>query len=161
LFVRDELSYDKWVPNSDNLYRVDVMARLPGQPWGHMAAAPFPLPALMKDNLPEVTGMTRLWPIRMTVQVGDRQFLEDGSEADPGLFTVLNLPLAAGDPGQVLQRPESIVLSQSLARKYFGSANPIGRQVVMNRSNCGKELVTCPQAAVALRVTGVMRDLPH
>jgi len=161
LFVRDELSYDKWVPGSDNLYRVDVMARLPGQPWGHMAAAPFPLTALMKDNLPEVTAMTRLWPIRMTVQVGDGQFLQEVSEADPGLFTVLNLPLAAGDPGQVLQRPESIVLSQTLARKYFGNANPVGRQVVMNRSNCGKDLVTCPQAAVALRVTGVMRDLPH
>jgi len=161
LFVRDELSYDKWVPDSDNLFRVDVAAKMPGRPLDHIAASPFPLPAFMKDHLPDVTAMTRFWPVSMTVQVGDRQFLEQVSEAEPNLFTVLNLPLAAGDPGQVLQRPESIVLSESLARKYFGTTKAIGRQVVMNRSNCGKDLVSCPQATVALRVTGVMRDLPH
>jgi len=75
LFVRDELSWDKWLAGSDNLYRVDVVAQLPGTPRDHIALAPFPLPALMKDHLPEVTAMTRLWPTRMTAQVGDRQFL--------------------------------------------------------------------------------------
>src|ERR1044072_1676685 len=94
LFVRDELSFDKWVPGSDNLYRVDTLPQLPGTPSNHVALAPFPLPALMKDHLPEVTAMTRLWPSGMTVQVGDRQFLERGiNEADPNLFTVLGLPL--------------------------------------------------------------------
>ena len=160
LFVRDELSFDKWVPGSDNLYRVDVSTQMPGRPVDHIALAPFPLPALMKDQLPEVTAMTRLWPGRVTVQVGNRQFLDDLSEADPNFFTVLGLPLASGDPGQVLQRPESIVLSQALAHKYFGAANPIGRQVVVNRTNCGG-LVTCPQTTATLQVTGVMRDLPH
>jgi putative ABC transport system permease protein len=67
----------------------------------------------------------------------------------------------AGNPGQVLQKPESIVLTEALAKKYFGNADPIGRQVVMNRSNCGKELISCPDGAVSLTVTGVMRDLPH
>jgi len=63
LFIRDELSFDKWVPGSDNLYRVDMAPQLiPGNPFGHVATAPFPLPAFMKDNLPEVTAMTRLWP---------------------------------------------------------------------------------------------------
>jgi putative ABC transport system permease protein len=161
LFIRDELSFDKWVPGSDNLYRVDVAAQLPGAPLGHSALAPFPLPALMKNQLPDVTAMTRLWPAHVTVQVGERQFLDELSEADPNFFTVLGLPLAAGDPGQVLQRPESIVLSQSLARKYFGAANPVGRQVVVNRPSCGNEVVSCPQPTVTLQVTGVMRDLPH
>lgn len=161
LFIRDELSFDKWLPGSENLYRVDVEAQLPGRPMGRFALAPFPLPALMKDHLPDVTAMTRLWPERITVQVGERQFLDELSEADPNFFMVLGLPLAMGDPSQVLQRPESIVLSQSLARKYFGLANPIGRQLLVNRANCGKEQASCPQAAVTLRVTGVMRDLPH
>ena len=142
LFIRDELSFDKWLPGSDNLYRVDVGAQLPGRPMDHIALAPFPLPALMKDQLPDVTAMTRLWPTRMTVQAGERQFLDDVTEADPNLFTVLGLPLAAGDPGQVLQRPESIVLSEALARKYFGTDNPIGRQVAVNRTNCGNQLIT-------------------
>src|SRR3954469_25202817 len=77
LFIRDELSFDKWVPGSDNLYRVDVGAQPPGRPVDHFALAPFPLPAFMKDHLPEVTAMIRLWSISMTVQQGDRQFLED------------------------------------------------------------------------------------
>src|SRR5690348_1697381 len=73
LFVRDELSFDKWLPNSDNLYRVDTLPQLPGTPVTHTALAPFPLPALMKDHLPEVTAMTRLWPSRMTIQISNRQ----------------------------------------------------------------------------------------
>jgi len=161
LFVRDELSWDKWLAGSDNLYRVDVVAQLPGTPRDHIALAPFPLPALMKDHLPEVTAMTRLWPTRMTAQVGDRQFLEQIDEADANFFTVIGLPLVAGDPGQVLQRPESIVLSQSLARKYFGLADPVGRTVTVNRASCGVGKANCPDALVSLRVTGVMRDLPH
>ncbi|HKQ09980.1 MAG TPA: ABC transporter permease [Rhizomicrobium sp.] len=161
LFVRDELSFDKWLPGSDNLYRIDVTAQLPGTPRGDFSLAPFPLPALMKDHLPEVTAMTRLWPTRMTVQIGDRQFLEEVNEADANFFTVLGLPLVAGDPGQVLQRPESIVLSQSLARKYFGTADPVGRTVTVSRINCGVGKTSCPDALVSLRVTGVMRDVPY
>ncbi len=161
LFIRDELSFDAWVPGSGNLYRVDVDAELPGRPVDHFALGPFPLGGFMKDHLPEVTAMTRLWPTSMTVQLGDRQFLEEINETDPDFFTVMKLPLVAGDAGQVLRHPESIVLSETLARKYFGTTNAIGKQVVINRSNCGNEMVTCPAAAVSLRVTGVMRDLPH
>jgi putative ABC transport system permease protein len=160
LFIRDELSWDRWLPDSDNLYRADIMVRLPGMPLGHLPTAPFPMTALMKDHLPEVAAVTRLWPARMTVQVGDRQFSEQVNEADSNLFTVLGLPLVAGDPGQVLQRPESIVLSQSLARKYFGAADPVGRLVTVNRGSCGAKNANCP-AVASLRVTGVMRDVPH
>lgn len=160
LFIRDELSFDKWLPNSGNLYRVDTLPQLPGTPVTHTALAPFPLPALMKDHLPEVTAMTRLWPSRMTVQVGDRQFLEQVNEADANLFAVLGLPLIVGDPSQVLQRPDSLVLSQALARKYFGAADPVGRIVTVNRGSCGAKVETCP-AVASLRVTGVMRDVPY
>jgi len=160
LFVRDELSFDKWLPNSANLYRVDVTASVPGKPFDHIALAPFPLPAFMKDHLPEVTAMTRLWPTRMTIQIGDRQFLEEVNEADANVFTVLGLPLVSGDPRQVLQRPESIVLSQALARKYFGATDPVGRILVVNYPSCDDQRVSCPETA-SLRVTGVMRDVPY
>jgi putative ABC transport system permease protein len=160
VFTRDELSFDKWLPGSNDLYRVDVAPQLTEKPGEHFALAPFPLPAFMKDHLPEVTAMTRLWPTRMTVQIGDRQFLEEVSEADANFFTVLGLPLEAGDPGQVLQRPDSIVLSQTLARKYFGTADPVGRTVVVSRPSCDDDRPSCP-AAASLRVTGVMRDVPY
>ncbi len=161
LFVRDELSYDKWIAGTQDLYRVDAGSNLPGRPTEHFALAPFPLPAFMKDHLPEVTAITRLWTFGMTVKVGNRQFRDEISEADPNLFTMLGLPLVNGDPGQVLQLPESIVLSQSLAKKYFGNADPVGKQVVINKSDCDQKMIACPEAAVSLRVTGVMADLPH
>jgi putative ABC transport system permease protein len=161
LFVRDELSFDRWLPGSDNLYRVDVSAQLPGTPRDHIALAPFPLPALMKDHLPDVTAMTRLWPADLTVQVGDRQFLERMNQADDNFFTVLGLPLVLGDPRQVLQRPDSIVLSQSLARKYFGDANPIGRTLTTGRGFCATADTACETATISLMVTGVMRDVPY
>jgi putative ABC transport system permease protein len=161
LFVRDELSFDKWLPGSDNLYRVDVTAQMPGTPRDHIALAPFPLPALMKDHLPDVTAMTRLWPAQLTVQVDDRQFLERMNQADSNFFTVLGLPLVVGDPGQVLQRPDSVVLSQSLARKYFGDANPIGRTLTTGRGFCAPADKACETATISLTVTGVMRDVPY
>ena len=161
LFIRDELSFDQWVPDSGNLYRVDVSAQLPGRPADNFGLAPFPLPAFMKDHMPEVTAMTRFWPLQMTVSVGDRQFLDAVGEADANFFQVMHLPLVAGDPGQVLQHPESVVLSQAMAKKYFGDANPVGRQLLVNRGSCAKQQPNCPTEPAALRVTGVMRDLPH
>lgn len=161
LFIRDELSFDKWVPDSGNLYRIDVGAEPPGRPVDHFALAPFPLPTFMKDHLPEVQAQTHLWPMSMTVQVGDKQFLENINEADANFFSMMHLPLVAGDPAQVLQHPESMVISQALAKKYFGNANPVGREVMISRANCGTEQTTCPSAMAAIRVTGVMRDLPH
>jgi len=160
LFIRDELSFDKWVPGSDNLYRVDVAAPPLGDVFGHIAMVPFPLAAFMKDHLPEVTAMTRHFPTRMTLQIGDRQFLEEVNEADTNFFTVLGLPLVTGDPGQVLQRPESIVLSQTLARKYFGAADPVGRILVVSKPVCDDGRASCRET-ISLRVTGVMRDVPY
>jgi putative ABC transport system permease protein len=161
LFIRDELSFDKWVPDSENLYRIDVDAKLPDRPVDHFALSPFIMGDFMKDHLPEVTAMTRVWGVIMTVQLGDRQFLQSIQEVDPDFFNVIKLPLVAGDPGQVLAHPESIVLSEKLAKKYFGTTNAVGRQVVIARASCGKEKVSCPTEMATLRVTGVMRDLPH
>jgi putative ABC transport system permease protein len=161
LFIRDELSFDKWVPDSGNLYRVDVDAKVPDRPVDRFAMAPFILGDFMKDHLPEVTAMSQVWNVPMTVQVGDRQFLDNIDEVDPSFFKVIKLPLVSGDPGQVLAHPESIVLSQKLARKYFGTTDAVGKQVVIARASCGKEKVSCPTEMATLRVTGVMRDLPH
>jgi len=160
LFTQDELSYDKWVPDTGNLYQVDVTMHLPSLPDWVTAVAPFPLTAFMKDHLPEVTAIARLWPQHMTVNVGDRQFAEAIGEVDPGFFQVIRLPLISGDPAQVLLQPESAVISQSTARKYFGDADPIVKIIGIAMAACGPERVYCPEKA-PLRITGVMADLPH
>src|ERR1700722_6677596 len=71
LFVRDELSYDTWVPDSANLYRLELPTHLPSRPPMAMAVIPFPMPAAMRDEIPEVKSMTRLWEEPMTLTAGD------------------------------------------------------------------------------------------
>jgi len=166
LFIRDETSFDKWVPDSENLYRLDQTYLLPGRAPLALAASDFPLPALLKDNLPEVTAMTRFWPRAKTVTIGNRSFAQDIAEVDSNFFQVIRFPLLAGDPASVLSRTDSIVLSQSLARKFFGSADPVDKTLRVNKQNCPISFasvasISCANDAVVLQVTGVMRDLPH
>jgi putative ABC transport system permease protein len=148
LFIRDELSYDKWIPGSQNVYRAEISLYFPGQPPIIATSSPFPLGPAMKAELPEVTAETHITPQNSTVKVGDRQFSERVDAVDPDFFGIIRLPLIAGDAASVLAQPESVVLSQTVARKYFGNANPVGKTIVMD-------------AAHPLTVTGVMRDLPH
>ncbi len=158
LFVRDELSYDKWIPNTRNLYRLELTVLVPARGPLPMAVIPYPMPAVMRDQIPGVTGMTRLFTQTVTLTSGDRQFSKQVDVVDPDFFDIIQLPLVRGEPGSVFRQPESVVLTQSAAKAFFGDANPIGRIVTTARGNCGAQ-DGC--ADVSLRVTGVVRDLPH
>lgn len=162
LFLRDELSYDRWIPQSSNLYRIELTFHLTGLPPWPVATAPFPVLRAMQEEIPEVKATTHLLPEPMTVTVGNRQFFETVAVVDPGFFQVIRLPLVEGDPASVLAQPESIVLSQSVARKYFGDIDPLGKTVTVMGSGilCDRNDATCLTAAHPLTVTGVLRDLP-
>ncbi|MEI9997510.1 MAG: ABC transporter permease [Rhizomicrobium sp.] len=148
LFLRDELSYDAWLPGTDNLYRVEASFYFPGRGLERGATVPFPITPAMLAHIPEVRAQTHLIVERMTIKVGDRLFAEYVDVVDPSFFGVIRLPLIASDPSTVLARPDSIVLSQALAEKYFGHSDAIGKTVVLD-------------GAHPMTVTGVMRDLPH
>src|SRR5580658_7948464 len=76
LFVRDELSYDKWIPGTENLYRVQLTFHFPGQPPLASSLVPFPVPDAMLAQIPEVKAAVHLQSYQMTVTTGDRQFLD-------------------------------------------------------------------------------------
>ena len=161
LFVRDELSYDKWIPDTQNLYRVEMTARMLGRPPLVMAVIPYAMPEAMLNEVPGVTAMTRVFTNPMTLTAGDRQFRETVVSVDPGFFKLIRLPLVSGDPDTVFRQPQSLVLSQSAARKYFGGADPIGRTITTGRADCADTDTACRSQIVSLKVTGVMRDIPH
>src|SRR5580658_5417801 len=76
LFIRDELSYDTWIPDSNNVYRVEGWAYFPGrgvEPGGNI---PFPVTPAMLAQIPEVRAQTHLIPEVMTVNADNRQFSE-------------------------------------------------------------------------------------
>ena len=163
LFVRDELSYDKWIPGSENLWRIEVTYHVPGRSDPiETADAPFPIPAAMGDQIPEVTAATRLTREGLTLTSpgrADRQFSENIGVVDPNFLQMIPLPLVKGDPRTVLSRPENLVISESAARKYFGDADPIGKTLTTGRGGCSD--AACANTTVTLRIVGVMRDLPH
>ncbi|MGH8219118.1 MAG: ABC transporter permease [Steroidobacteraceae bacterium] len=164
LYVRDELSYDKWVPGAANLYRLERGLPVPGHGMQHTAQVPFPVLRAVGDQISQVEAVTHVHPERMSVHVGDRLFHDTAIFVDPNFFKVIRLPLAEGDPARVLSQPESVVLSESFARKYFGRADPIGRtlNVTPDRNAvCSANDVACLNASHALKVSGVLRDLPH
>ena len=160
LFIRDELSYDKWIPGTENLYRIEKSYRAPGQKPLEIASVPFPLPAAMQDGIPEVTAATKIYYTFMTLMVGDRQFREHIASVDPNFFSIVRFPLLRGDPASVFRDPESVVLSQSAARKYFGTADAIGK-VIRTTANCEVSDAGCLGRMVPLKVTGILQDIPH
>ena len=160
LFVRDELSYDSWIPGGANLYRVEMSVAIPGRPIMQMAGVPYPMAAAMREEIPGITGETRFFNETMILTAADRQFSEKVSVVDPEFFTLIRLPLLAGNPGQVFRQPDSVVLSQSAARKYFGTTDVVGK-IITTTANCDATDTACLARTVALKVTGVMRDIPY
>ena len=164
LFVRDELSYDKWIPGTENLYRLELTWHIPGQPPQPMTMAPFVATEAMLAQIPEVKAIAHLEPWRMTVANGDRQFEQLVDVVNPNFFQVIRLPLERGNPTQVFAQPESAVISAEMARKLFGNAPAVGKIITVSG---GSSILptTFPghvQAGVhPLLVSGVARDLPH
>ncbi len=150
LYLRDELSYDKWVPDSENVYRVESTFILPGRVPDFWREVPYPVVTAMQAQIPGVVAQTHLIPEPMTAQVRDRQFAATIGTVDPNFFQMIRLPLVAGDPARVLAQPDSAVLTEATAKAYFGSADPVGRTITVR----GLTLHV-------LKVTGVMRDLPY
>jgi putative ABC transport system permease protein len=163
LFVRDELSYDKWIPGSENLWRVEITYHVPGRSDPIVSAqTPLPIPVAMREQIPEVRSATRLAREGMTLTDPtrpDRQFYQNIGVVDPNFLQVIPLPLVKGDPKTVLSRPENLVISESAARKYFGDADPMGRTLTTGRGGCLNDAV-CANTTITLRIVGVMRDLP-
>ncbi|MGH8202227.1 MAG: ABC transporter permease [Steroidobacteraceae bacterium] len=164
LYVRDQLSYDGWIPETSHLYRLERAASVPGHGLLRMAQAPFPVVTVVGQKTPGVKAFTHVMPEYMTVHAGERSFHETVTVVDPNFFQIIRLPLTEGDPTRVLSQPESIVLSQTIANKLFGSSDPVGRTVTVSpdhNSGCAAEDTSCLDAGYPLTVTGVLRDLPH
>ncbi len=161
LFLKDETSYDKWIPDSGNLYRVEAVFTLPGQAPMHVGGVPFPIPPAMQEHFPEVQGQTHLTTEGVTVIIEDRTFSERADVVDPGFFQLLKLPLVSGNAAQVFSQPDSVVLSQTMARKYFGDNNPMGKNLTVVSQTCDETRSLCHAEKHLMTVTGVLRDLPH
>jgi len=161
LFVRDELSWDRWLPGSGGLYRLSTTLNYPNRDPQHFAITSFPLLPAVKDAIPEIVGATHIVPEDVTIGVGQNQFYETADAVDPSFFQVIRLPFAEGSPEQVFAQSESVALSQSTARKYFGPSDPIGRIITVSGTVCPAPRSGCQTYVRPLTVRGVFLDPPH
>ncbi|HXR89374.1 MAG TPA: ABC transporter permease [Steroidobacteraceae bacterium] len=166
LFVRDQLSYDAWIPGTQNLYRLAATFHLPGSPPVQLTGCPYPVLTAVAEKMAQVKAVVHVVAEKMTVMAGDRQGHETVTVVDRNFFQVVRIPLLRGDPARALAQPESAVLSESMARRYFGGADPLGKTLRVSGKlidYCAPHDSSCYGYGVThpLTVTGVMRDLPH
>ncbi|HYG04075.1 MAG TPA: ABC transporter permease [Chryseosolibacter sp.] len=150
LYLDHEMNYDKFHDKAENIYRL-------GDPWGQEnnittpAFLPNPWARVIADEFPEIDRYTRIQKrLRFTPMVAynDVRFFEEGFiNADSTFFQMFNFKLTHGDPSSALREPGSIVMTESKARKFFGTDDAIGKIIMLDNEK-------------SLRVTGVLQDLP-
>jgi putative ABC transport system permease protein len=148
LWVKDELSFDRFHANAAQIYRVyrDEAVTAPGS--GSALTSP-PMAAAFKKDFPEVLKSTRFgtWQRRLITN-GDKSFTETGyMHADPDFFEMFSFPFVKGDPKTAFSNPYSVVLTESAAAKYFGADDPMGQHLTIDRT-------------FDVVVTGIVRDPP-
>ncbi len=150
LYIRSELTFDRFHENGKNIYRV-VMHQPGNQVVGSSSEWWVVSPAILKptweSELPEVDLITRTITKKWNFKLEDQYMNEEVLIVDPEFFEIFSFPLKLGDQSRALQDPYSIVLSQEMAQKYFGQDDPIGRLMILND---GKQLT----------VTGILEDIP-
>lgn len=147
-YVAYERSYDNFHPGIDRIFRVELDSYQNGK-LAFKSATSYPAiaPTLKKD-FPEVEETARLYDANSSVVAYENnRFREDNYYfADSSIFRVLHIPFAQGDPATALQGPGKVVISETIARKYFGTADPMGKTLKLDRD--------------AYQVRGVFRDFP-
>ncbi len=149
LYVKDELSYDRYNTNADRIYRVSrTFLSSEGTPSLRLAQAAPPFGPLLKQDFPEAEQVVRTLNSDGLVRYGEHSFNEENMYfADGTLFKVFDFDLVSGNPDQALVNPFSILFSRPMAEKYFGTENALGKTVRLNNQ-------------YDLTVTGVFEPLP-
>ena len=152
LYVQDEFTYDRFNTKADRMYRLVETGRSADQGIRHFPFAMGPIGKAMVDQYPNVLQAVRMRDRgglgRFTVSYKDRRFYEGSYiAADPEFFSVFDFTFLQGDPGTALSEPNSVVLTEAAARKYFGDENPVGKTLRVERIGDSK-------------VTGLLKDPP-
>jgi len=154
LYIQDELRYDKSFKISDRIYQVTLNANFGGQEF-NTSNTPPPVSIAMHTTFPEVENNTRLFRMgnmavhNATPAPGDHLFTEKQIWAvDSNFLRVFDYPMLQGDPATCLNKFHSIVITETMARKYFGKAQAIGGSLVLDTYQSPFE------------VTGILKDLP-
>ena len=149
MWVQDEMSYDRFHEHADDIYRVVEYQFYQGEPQ-HVAVGPGPLAAKLKSDYPEIVSAVRIGAgMNEILRYGDNKFVEDRvMPADPDFFKMFSFPFVKGVPEKALSDPNTIVLTEQMAAKYFKDEDPIGKSLIVNDE-------------LSFQVTGIIEDVPR
>ncbi|GAB4031778.1 ABC transporter permease [Spirosoma gilvum] len=148
LFILDELNFDAFNKKASQTYRLYVHSSINNEESNNSKTAP-PAGSTLVQMLPEVLTQTRIGYFGgHDLRYKDKVFRESRIyTADSTYFDVFTLPFVHGDPAIALKNPNSIVLTETMASKYFGQENPTGKSLLVDGTN-------------SYQITGVMKDFP-
>ncbi len=151
LYVQYELSFDRYHENADRIYRTVGDSKVDGV-GEEPSSAPFPVGPTLKADFPDaVEASARFFNFQtqtLSIEYEDKRFNEKYFfMVDSTVFDIFTIPFIIGNPQTALDGPNSVVISESIAKKYFGNANPMGKILKF-------------EGQVDLKVTGVIRNTP-
>ncbi|HEB35458.1 MAG TPA: ABC transporter permease [Candidatus Aminicenantes bacterium] len=149
LYVQDELSFDRFHEKADRIFRVNTHFVIPERTM-HFATTAHVQGQMFKDEYPEVENYVRFnqYGLRRVIRYKENTFYEEKFiYADHTLFDVFSFKLIKGNPKDALVKPNSLVVTEEMAEKYFGSDDPLGKDLRVNIDTLFK-------------VTGVMENIP-
>jgi putative ABC transport system permease protein len=149
LYVKQELSFDRYNKNAAQIYRIGFGVTKSGVTSNNAQSQALLGPTLKKEY-PEIKKLSRIYfSERSLVKFGDISNYEDRiSYADSSFFEIFSFQAVAGNQMQFLKKPNGIILTESTARKYFGKENPVGKIIQIN-------------GQYSFEVTGVIKDVPQ
>ncbi len=148
LFIHDELSFDRFHKNIDNIFEMKMVLVLPmgraiADPKSHVAPE-------LEHQFPEVVRAVRLDKQNLIVAKGDEIFEERGFATDHSFFDMFTFPLKYGEAINALERPDSVILGRKMAEKYYGEENPLGKTLSIRMTDGFTDFM----------VTGVLQEIP-
>lgn len=147
LWIGDELSIDKFHEQGDRMYRVMENQKYSDGRLFTFSSTPGPMAPFIKDKFPEIELATRItWQVNHLFQVDEKMFFENGRFVDQDFLQMFTLKFVSGDKATALSDKTSIVLSRSMAEKYFGNEDPVGKVLLMDHEH-------------SFKVTGVFEDV--
>jgi putative ABC transport system permease protein len=152
LYVVNELSYDRYHKNADRTYRVCMIYDFSGV-GENSASQPFPVAFTLKSEYPDIVeNAVRLFNFQSTrnlIEYKEQKFIESRFFfADSTFFEIFDYDFLEGNPRNALNLPGSVVITESMAHKYFGREDPLGKVITFEVNN-------------QMNVTGVIRDVPE
>jgi len=148
LWISHEMSFDRFHNKAERIYRVEEDQYYSNGVF-HVRATPWPSGPVWKEKIPEIEQACRLAPTgSFLFRNNDRSFYEENvSAVDSSFFRIFSFELLKGDPETVLKAPGSIVITDEMAKKYFGNEDPIGKVLQVNTNE-------------VFEITGVMKKFP-